>query len=67
MGIHESIKSRRIQMGLTQQDLADYADVSLRMVVSFENGKGNPSLSAISRMADVLGMDVTLKVKEIEV
>ena len=54
-------------MGLTQQDLADYADLSLRMVVSFENGQGNPSLSSISKMADVLGMDLTLKVKDIEV
>ncbi len=67
MGIGESIRERRIELGLTQQDLADYAGVSLRMIVSIENGKANPSLSAVNKIAGVLGLKLVLKLKEVGV
>lgn len=59
------IKERRVLLGLTQQDLADYAGLSLRIVKSIEVGKGNPSVSTLSKIAEVLGLELLLKVREI--
>lgn len=61
------IRERRIILGLTQQELADYAGMSLRLLVALENDKANPSLKILEALASVLGMEVTLKLKEIDV
>lgn len=58
------IKERRILLGLTQQDLADYAGLSLRFIKSVETGRGNPSIATLNKIADVLGLEIILKVKE---
>lgn len=36
------------------------------MLVGFENGRANPSLKTIEAIADVLGLEVVLKIKEID-
>lgn len=59
------IKQRRALLSLTQQDLADYAGVSLRIIHSIEAGKGNPSVATISKIAEVLGLQLQLNVKEV--
>ena len=41
--------------------------MSLRMLVALENDKANPSLKILEALASVLGMEVTLKLKEIDV
>ena len=58
------IKERRSLLGLTQQDLADYTGLSLRIIKSIEAGKGNPSVSTLSKIAEILGLELQLKVKE---
>ena len=40
MNISQIIKDRRLQLELTQQDLADYTELSLRIIKSIEAGKG---------------------------
>ena len=60
------IRERRIILGLTQQDLAEYAGISLRLLVDLENDKANPSMKTLNALASVLGMEVTLKIKEVE-
>lgn len=59
------IKERRNLLELTQQDLADYTGLSLRIVKSIEAGKGNPSVSTLSKIADTLGLELLLRVKEV--
>lgn len=59
------IKERRFLLGLTQQDLADYTGLSLRIVKSIEVGKGNPSVATLSKIADALGLELLLRVKEV--
>ncbi len=66
MKIGNLIRERRMMLGLTQQELADYAGMSLRMLVGLENDKANPSLKILEALASVLGMEVTLKIKEID-
>lgn len=61
----EIIKERRALLGLTQQDLADYSGLSVRIIKSIENGKANPSVSTLAKITDVLGLEILMKVKEI--
>lgn len=59
------IKERRVLLGLTQQDLADYTGLSLRIIKDIETGKGNPSVATLSKIAEILGLELQLKVKEV--
>lgn len=65
MGFCLIIKERRALLGLTQQDLADYTGLSLRIIKSIESGKGNPSVGTLTKIADILGLELILKVKEV--
>ncbi len=58
------IKERRLLLGLTQQDLADYTGVSARFIKSVESGGSNPSMKTMCKMAEVLGLEIVIKVKE---
>lgn len=57
------IKARRAALQVTQEDVAKLSGVSLRTIKQIEAGKGNPTLLSIQKIADVLGMEVCLKVK----
>ena len=57
------IKERRTMLGLTQQDLADYTELSLRIIKSVESERGNPSLKTLEKIAGVLGLELIMKVK----
>ena len=65
MNISQIIKDRRLQLELTQQDLADYTELSLRRIKSIEAGKGNPTFSTLSKIAEILGLEIIMQVKEI--
>jgi transcriptional regulator with XRE-family HTH domain len=60
------VKSRRESLQVTQEMLADLSGVGLRTLKQFESGKGNPTLSTLQKLADALGMEVALKVKELK-
>lgn len=64
MDLQEVMKSRRRILAISQQDLAEMAGVGLATVKDIERGKGNPSLSTVSRILDVLGMEVVFKVRQ---
>ena len=57
------IKERRTMLGLRQQDLADYTELSLRIIKSVESERGNPSLKTLEKIAGVLGLELVMKVK----
>ena len=63
MEFYAIIKERRGLLGLTQQDLADYSRLSLRIIKSIESGKGNPSIGTLRKIAEVLGLEISMKVK----
>ena len=65
MDFYSIIRERRSLLGLTQQDLADYTGLSLRIIKSIEVDKGNPSMSTLTKIAEVLGLELILKVKEV--
>lgn len=57
------IKERRALLGLTQQDLSDYTGLSVRIIKSVEVEDGNPSLSTLEKIADVLGLELIMRVR----
>ncbi len=60
-----TIKIRRQTMQVTQETLAELSGVGLRTLKQFESGKGNPTLLTVQKLADVLGMELCLKLKNI--
>ncbi len=60
-----TIKKRREALQVTQEDLAEISGVGLRTLKQFESGKGNPTLSTLQKISDVLGMEVCLKIKNL--
>lgn len=60
----QSIKERRDMLRVTQEMLAEVSGVGLRTLKQFESGKGNPTLLTLTKLADVLGMELVLKVKK---
>jgi transcriptional regulator with XRE-family HTH domain len=54
-----SIKDFRIKQGLTQQQLADEAGVTLRTIQRIENGEVKPSLHSLNSLGRVLNADVS--------
>ena len=59
------IKERRDTLQVTQETLAQLSGVGLRTLKQFESGKGNPTLQTLQKIADVLGLEVCLKIKNI--
>ena len=59
------IKERREVLQVTQETLAELSGVGLRTLKQFESGKGNPTLLTLQKLADVLGMEVSLTLKNI--
>lgn len=58
-----TIKERRENLKVNQENLAKLSGVGLRTLKQFESGKGNPTLQTIQKIAEVLGLEVFLKVK----
>jgi transcriptional regulator with XRE-family HTH domain len=60
----ETIRKRRKDLSITQPHLAELAEISTNTLYKLERGQGNPSLEVINKLADVLGMELTLEVKK---
>lgn len=57
------MKERREVLKLTQQDLAEMAQVGVATVKDIERGLGNPSLSTVKKILEVLGMDIEFRLR----
>ena len=64
MNLREVIKTRRKVLDISQQDLAEMSGISLPTVKDIERGLANPSLSTISKLLDVLGMEIVYRVRQ---
>jgi transcriptional regulator with XRE-family HTH domain len=60
----QTLKNRREVLGVTQEHLAELSGVGLRTLKAFESGKSNPTFETLSKLADVLGMELKLEVKQ---
>jgi len=63
--IGETIKKRRKELKITQPHLAELAEISTNTLYRLECGQGNPSLEVLEKLTEVLGMNITLEIKNI--
>lgn len=64
MTLSEVMKSRRKTLSLSQQDLAEMAGIGLSTIKDIERGQGNPSLATVSKILEVLGMEMMFQVRQ---
>lgn len=63
--IGERLRLRRKILRLRQRDLAELAGVTLRGLTDLENGKANPTISQLAKIAEVLGLEFRLTEKSL--
>jgi len=56
----DTVKERRENLQVNQENLAKVAGVGLRTLKQFESGKGNPTLQTVQKIGDVLGLEICL-------
>lgn len=64
MELKNIMTQRRETLSLTQQDLAEMAQVGVATIKDIERGKGNPALSTVNKILDVLGIEIEYRVRQ---
>lgn len=64
LDIGNQIKGRRKVLRITQPDLAEMAGISINTVYKIERGQANPTIRILEKIADILGMEIKLTVKQ---
>jgi transcriptional regulator with XRE-family HTH domain len=59
------IKQRRAALGITQQHLSVVSEVAVVTIKLLELGKGNPSFQTLEKLAEALGLELTMSIKTI--
>ena len=62
--IGQIIKARRKELGLTQNTLALLSQVGINTIVSIERGSKSPSIETLTKVADVLGLEIQLSLQK---
>ncbi len=65
MNLREVVKERRKVLNITQIDLAEMSGISLATVKDIERGAGNPSMKTVTRILEVLGMEMDFHIRNI--
>ena len=64
MALQDVMKKRRKLLSLSQKDLAEMAGIGLSTIKDIERGKGNPSITTVLKILEVLGMEIVFKVRQ---
>lgn len=56
--VGRQVRELRLEAGLTQEDLAEKADISVSFLSFLENGVGKGSLQTYANLAAAFGMDL---------
>lgn len=64
--VGKSIKERRKILRVTQAQLAELAGVSINTLYKIERGQANPTLATLTKIANVLGMELCLQIKKLQ-
>ena len=56
--IGQQIRKRRLECGITQEAIANQLDVNPSHISNIENGRANPSLTVLIRIANILECSV---------
>jgi len=58
------IKARRKELRIKQEELAEHSTIALRTIRDLEKGIGNPSIQTITRIMDILGIELDFRLKK---
>lgn len=58
------IKQRRDVLRITQTDLSEMAGISINTLYKIERGQANPTIIVLNKLADILGMELRLEIKQ---
>ena len=58
-----ALKEAREARGLSLQDLCDRTGITRASLSLLENGKGNPTMSTLKRVAEAIGVELLVTVK----
>ena len=61
------IRQRRKALKITQPHLAELAGISVNSLYKIERGEANPTLELIEKIAEVLGLEMKLEVKKVNI
>lgn len=64
--IGEQIRLRRKELMITQPDLADIAGISVNTLYKIERGQANPTIEVLGKILDVLGLEITVGIKQLK-
>ena len=67
ISIGEQIKLRRKELRITQPDLAEIAGVCVNTLYKIERGEANPTLEVLEKLLDVLGLEILIRVKQLNI
>lgn len=62
--LRETIRRFRIMLGLNQHQFAEYTGISPRLIMAFEQGRGNPTVATLEKMLKGSGLTLSLKRKQ---
>lgn len=63
MSIGEGIKAARKAANLTQKQLAEKMGVSYVNIAQWENGRRNPKIETLQKIADALGYTIKITIE----
>ena len=58
------LRERREALKVTQEQLAELSGVGLRTLKAIETGKGNPTIDTLTKLAEVLGLELKLEIRK---
>lgn len=62
----EAVRNRRKELGITQPVLAELSGLSKNTIYKLERGQGNPTAKVLLGLLDVLGLDLSIRPKSVE-
>jgi len=61
--IGKIVQDRRVALEIKQEDLAELSGITTKTIYMLEHGKGNPSFNTITQILAVLGVDISVQLK----
>ena len=53
----DAVKNARLELGLTQEEVADKCDTDVRTIINMEMGRGNPKFKTLFKVVRALKID----------
>jgi len=64
--IGSTIRDRRKELVIPQQVLAEIAGVSKNTIYKIERGQGNPTIKVLTDLLEVLGLEISIQPKSVD-